>query len=808
MARTGSGKTAAFVIPMIEKLKEHSVRVGARALVFSPSRELALQTLKVIKEFGKGTDLKTVLLVGGDSLEDQFGMLAGNPDIIVATPGRFLHLKVEMQLDLKSLQYVVFDEADRLFEMGFAAQLNEILYALPATRQTLLFSATLPKTLVEFASAGLQDPALVRLDADAKISQELESAFLSVKSSDKEGALLHLIQDVIQVPRGPEGPDPREEHRNGKKRKRTPNVGKEAPSSYATVVFAATKHHVEYLARFLQIAGYAVSFVYGSLDQVARRSQVAKFRSGQTQILVVTDVAARGIDIPVLSNVINYDFPPQPKVFVHRVGRTARAGRRGWAYSLVRAEDVPYLIDLQLFLGRKLVVGPEIGKIAKTDYDFAQDVICGTFLRDKLESAVEVAAKIISADTELPSMKDVTIRGEKLYTKTKPPAATESVRRAKDLLSQKSWTSVNPLFIEDYDDKEEARLQMLTRVANFRPGETIFEIGQRGLNKSEAAEVMKRRRNKINIDPKREARELTDHDNEDVSMVSESGPVKSHDVWESDSDLEIQDYNSDSDTYEATEPGNSSTPGVKSFEDSEFYLSYTPATSLAEDRAYALNSFAAQAQRSTFDLAAESGGKGQLEPSRLNTGMRWDKKAKKYVRRENDYDGSRDESGKGMIRGESGQRLPATFRSGRFDAWRKAQKIGRLPQVGETEKPALSSNFNGGLGPGAGKRFGKMVHKSEKAPKRPDKFRDDYHIQKKKYEQAKEKGLVGKKKEELKNVDQIRKSRELKEKRREKSNQPGKRGKISTTRGSDRGKPSSGKGTRFSAGGVKRRGKR
>src|SRR5690606_1149752 len=118
------GKTAAFVIPMIEKLKEHSVRVGARALVFSPSRELALQTLKVIKEFGKGTDLKTVLLVGGDSLEDQFGMLAGNPDIIVATPGRFLHLKVEMQLDLKSLQYVVFDEADRLFEMGFAAQLN------------------------------------------------------------------------------------------------------------------------------------------------------------------------------------------------------------------------------------------------------------------------------------------------------------------------------------------------------------------------------------------------------------------------------------------------------------------------------------------------------------------------------------------------------------------------------------------------------------------------------------------------------------------------------------------------------------
>ena len=190
MARTGSGKTAAFVIPMIEKLKAHSARVGARALILSPSRELALQTLKVVKEFGRGTDLKCVLLVGGDSLEEQFGFMAANPDIIIATPGRFLHLKVEMSLDLSSIKYVVFDEADRLFEMGFAAQLTEILHALPSSRQTLLFSATLPKSLVEFARAGLQEPSLVRLDAESKVSPDLESAFFSVKSAEKEGALL------------------------------------------------------------------------------------------------------------------------------------------------------------------------------------------------------------------------------------------------------------------------------------------------------------------------------------------------------------------------------------------------------------------------------------------------------------------------------------------------------------------------------------------------------------------------------------------------------------------------------------------
>ena len=224
MARTGSGKTAAFVIPMIEKLKSHSAKVGARALILSPSRELALQTLKVVKELGRGTDLKCVLLVGGDSLEEQFSyvyqkrlgvifvqpffealkqavltseplssFMSSNPDIVIATPGRFLHLKVEMGLDLSSIRYAVFDEADRLFEMGFAAQLTEILHALPQSRQTLLFSATLPKSLVEFARAGLQEPNLVRLDAESKISPDLQSAFFTMKSAEKEGALLHVL---------------------------------------------------------------------------------------------------------------------------------------------------------------------------------------------------------------------------------------------------------------------------------------------------------------------------------------------------------------------------------------------------------------------------------------------------------------------------------------------------------------------------------------------------------------------------------------------------------------------------------------
>lgn len=188
MARTGSGKTAAFVLPMLEKLKVHSAKVGARAVILSPSRELALQTLKVVKDFSAGTDLRLAMLVGGDSLEEQFKMMMSNPDIIIATPGRFLHLKVEMELSLASVEYICFDEADRLFELGFGEQMNELLASLPSNRQTLLFSATLPKTLVEFAKAGLHDPILVRLDAETKLPEHLEMTFLPSRRTSETPA--------------------------------------------------------------------------------------------------------------------------------------------------------------------------------------------------------------------------------------------------------------------------------------------------------------------------------------------------------------------------------------------------------------------------------------------------------------------------------------------------------------------------------------------------------------------------------------------------------------------------------------------
>lgn len=217
MAKTGSGKTACFLIPLFEKLKQRDPKKGARALILSPTRELAIQTFKFIKDLGNFLDLKAALVLGGDSMESQFSAMHLQPDIIVATPGRFLHLCVEMEQKLNAVHYVVFDEADRLFEMGFGEQLNEILKRLPDGRQMVMFSATLPRLLVDFARAGLSDPALIRLDVESKIPDTLDVKFVYCRPDERYATLLALLRYVI-------------------------------PTKKQTVVFAGTQHHVEVIS--------------------------------------------------------------------------------------------------------------------------------------------------------------------------------------------------------------------------------------------------------------------------------------------------------------------------------------------------------------------------------------------------------------------------------------------------------------------------------------------------------------------------------------------------------------------------------
>lgn len=793
MARTGSGKTAAFVVPMIEKLKSHSTQFGARGLILSPSRELAMQTLKVVKELGKGTDLRCVLLVGGDSLEEQFGMMAGNPDIIIATPGRFLHLKVEMNLDLHSIKYVVFDEADRLFEMGFAAQLTEILHGLPATRQTLLFSATLPKSLVEFARAGLHEPALIRLDAESKVSPDLQNAFFSVKSADKEGALLQILNEVIKMPTGPTEmsrklSEEATNTKNNKKRKRVESgqsiSNKESPTAHSTLIFAATKHHVDYLQALLREAGFAVSYAYGSLDQTARRTQVQNFRAGVSNILIVTDVAARGIDIPILANVINYDFPSQPKIFVHRVGRTARAGRKGWSYSLVRDADAPYLLDLQLFLGRRLVLGRDSGD--KVNY--AADIVVGGMPKESLAQKCEWVTKILDDDDDIASQRTVATKGEKLYMRTRNSASQESAKRAKQVVSLDSWTTLHPLFNDETSHLEAEREKMLARIGGYRPHETIFEVNSRRgkFDNDDTIDTIKRIR--TNRDTKKKRAQKESGQSEFVENTT-SGPMEV-DKKENDNDDKGEATHEDADdmsmasdsdlevtfsAYSKPDTSKSKNATTASFQNPEYFMSYTPNDhSLAEDRAYGVHSgtntnFAQASRSAAMDLVGDDGNPGFGEP---RSTMRWDKRHKKYVARRNDEDGSK---GDRLVRGESGAKISANFRSGRFEAWKKGKRLGRLPRVGEAESPGLASDFNAAV---HGKRF---KHRKEQAPKTPDPLRGDYEKKKKKAEAAKGRtlskagGAAAGGKSELRGTEDIRMARKIEGQKKAKNARPSKK---------------------------------
>jgi len=640
MARTGSGKTASFLIPIIEKLKAHSVKVGVRALILSPTRELAIQTLKFVKDFGKYTDLRTCVIVGGDNMEEQFGAIAGNPDIIIATPGRLMHLIIEMNYDLKTVQHVVFDEADRLFEMGFEDQLKEILFKLPQERQTILFSATLPRLLVDFAKAGLTDPSLIRLDVDSKMSKDLQAAFFSVKRIEKDSALLYLLKHIIK-------------------------------DNESTIVFAATKHHVEYLHELLDKANIDNTYIYGSLDQTARKINISKFRNGISKILIVTDVAARGIDIPLLENVINYDFPTFSKIFIHRVGRAARAGRKGVAYSFVSSDEMPYFIDLQLFTGRPLKLSIDYQEGEEPDY--TSEIVYGNIPQDSLDLESSYIEKLIRSSVTLEGLKKVTQNAYKLYYKTRAKASSESYIHAKELVEK--FAGIHPILSNVVDKNEIERAKIVNSLTSFRPHETIFEIGKRGSKSAEAQLVQKRRSQIFSII---EAKQEKIAKAEAKKAQMQANKMKKVDeVNEEELEKTFKNLSSKKRKREITD-----------FRDKEYYMSHYQQGVDAE-RGYEINgsssigssSFIEQMSSATMDLMGDD---DRALKKNQKGALKWDTKKKRFIRETIGSDNKK------RIKTESGNLILASYKSKRFEEWQKKTKI-EIPRAGEKE---LESSAN------------------------------------------------------------------------------------------------------------------
>lgn len=317
-AQTGTGKTAAFLLPILQRLDDGS-RGGLRALVLVPTRELAEQVLQSARAYGRYTRLKSVAVYGGVGMESQTHALKNGVDIVIATPGRLLDHMRRGHVNTSNIQILVLDEADRMLDMGFAPDVNRILDSLPAKRQTMLFSATISSDVDRLARRAMNEHTAVEIGRRAEAAEGVEHILVAVDKGAKRNVLSHMLHEL---------PDGR------------------------TLVFTRTKHGAEKLARNLRTDGNRVSALHGGKTQSARTRALSGFREGKINVLVATDVAARGIDVDNVAMVVNFDVPNDPEVYVHRVGRTARAGACGLALTLMSPDEWLLMRDVEKLLGR------------------------------------------------------------------------------------------------------------------------------------------------------------------------------------------------------------------------------------------------------------------------------------------------------------------------------------------------------------------------------------------------------------------------------------------------------------------------
>ncbi|VDN25019.1 unnamed protein product, partial [Gongylonema pulchrum] len=583
----------------------------------------------------------------------------------------------------------------------------EVLQRLPDDRQTLLFSATLPKSIIDFSKAGLTDPVLVRLDLDEKISNKLSMVFVHCRADDKTAALVHLAR-------------------------------KSLAAKEKTVVFCATMKHVEYLSAVFELAGIDCTVLYSQLDAVARNNNIARFRDGDCSLLIVTDIAARGVDIPLLDVVINYHFPPKPKLFVHRVGRVARAGRVGRAISLFSFDEVPYVSDLFLFLGRTLDFAIP-GSVYKDD-----GTLIGSFPCDIVEEEAEFLKNMHDNSDELNELLKKAENAMKKYTKTRPQPSSESVRRAKDDIKEALLkASVHP-FLQQEAPHEAVRHSFLRDLHNFKPSATIFEVQSN--SKALPAAVMKAKRRAHNkfIRSKSESNaESRDSQSAEASTVTCEA---SDDFLKETFHTVIRSTKfSSADDLAAKKLKTRKRKADELLEEKKkHYIEYVPAEANTERGLAVDRGFNAQAKANMIEVLADD----EVGLYKQKKRKKWDRKLKKFVGESSDMQKKR-------IRTEDGTYLPATYKSGRYENWQKKQKIAYINEEEGDEAASVNRNkpalFKKRFGNRGRSKQGGHLNAEQKAP----------HSELKKPEQIlKER----KKKQKIKSYQAYRRRQNLKKK--------------------------------------------
>ena len=327
IAQTGTGKTAAFAIPMLQMLHEEAGRETGRrtikVLICTPTRELAIQIGESFAAYGKHLRLRHTVIFGGVTQKAQTDALQAGIDILIATPGRLLDLMNQQFISLQHIKWFVLDEADRMLDMGFIHDIKRIIAKLPAKRQSLFFSATMPPEILKLAGTILTNPATVEVTPASSTVDKIRQAMYFVDKSNKKNLLNHLLTDKAIM---------------------------------SALVFTRTKHGADRVVKDLAKAGVLAQAIHGNKSQNARQGALSNFKNGKTRVLVATDIAARGIDIDELTHVINYELPNIPETYVHRIGRTGRAGLSGIALSFCDAEEKEYLRDIHKLIGKQIPV--------------------------------------------------------------------------------------------------------------------------------------------------------------------------------------------------------------------------------------------------------------------------------------------------------------------------------------------------------------------------------------------------------------------------------------------------------------------
>jgi ATP-dependent RNA helicase RhlE len=325
-AQTGTGKTAAFALPILHRLSMVARPGGVarpRCLVLCPTRELATQIGDSFRIYGRHVGLKCAVVFGGVGIGPQVDALRRGVDILIATPGRLLDLVGQRVADLRGVEILVLDEADRMLDMGFIRDIRKIMAALVARRQTMLFSATMSPEIRKLAGAILRDPAIVQIAQGSPVAERIDQSIYYVSQAQKPALLAHL--------------------------------SKELPLSRA-LVFTRTKHGADRLVRRLHASGIRSEAIHGNKSQNARQRVLGNFRNGKTPLLIATDVASRGIDVDGITHVVNFDLTDEPETYVHRIGRTARAGASGTAISFCDTSEIPNLKAIESLIRRNIPV--------------------------------------------------------------------------------------------------------------------------------------------------------------------------------------------------------------------------------------------------------------------------------------------------------------------------------------------------------------------------------------------------------------------------------------------------------------------